>query len=63
MVSSRTTNGTSGTHVEDVEDPGNVLLPGSNLIFVALRQDESECYIPFTLLDDLLLDPCQRSAI
>jgi hypothetical protein len=46
-----------------VEDTHKVLLPGRNLVLVTLREDESEDDIPFTLLDDLPLDPGQGSAI
>jgi hypothetical protein len=45
------------THVEDVKDPDKVLLPSRDLLLVAFREDESRHCIPFTPLDDLLLDP------
>jgi hypothetical protein len=46
-----------------VENPDEVLFPCRNLLLIALREDESGHRIPFTLLDDLLLDPRQGSAI
>ena len=51
------------THVKDVKDPDKILLPSRNLLLIALREDESGYYIPLALLDDLLLDPGQSSAI
>ena len=56
-------NRTNRTHVEDMKDPDEVLLPSRNLLLVALREDESHRCIPFTLLRDFLLDPCHGSAI
>ena len=44
------------THVEDVEDPVEVQLPGPNRILVALRVEDSGEPIPFTLLSNLLLN-------
>ena len=55
-------NRTKQTHVEDVKDSDKVLLPSCNLLLVAFRKDESGHHIPFTLLDDFLLDPGQSSA-
>ena len=46
-----------------MKDSDKVLLPSSDLLLVALREDESGHHIPFTLLDDFLLDPGQSSAI
>ena len=40
-----------------MKDPDEVLLPSRDLLLVALREDESENRIPFTLLHDLLLYP------
>jgi hypothetical protein len=54
---------TNRTHVEDVENPDEVLFPSRDLLLIALREDESGHRIPFTLLDDLPLDPGQGSAI
>jgi hypothetical protein len=51
------------THIEDMKDLDKVLLPSSNLILITLREDEPGECIPFTLLHDLPLDPCQGSAI
>ena len=51
------------THIEDVKDPDEVLLPSRNLLFIAFRENELDDRIPFTLLDDLPLDPRQGSAI
>ena len=58
-----TLSGTNRTHVEDVKDSDEVLLPGSDLLPVTLREDQSEHYIPFSLLDNLPLNPRQHSAI
>jgi hypothetical protein len=46
-----------------VKDPDKVLLPSSNLVLIALCQDEPEYCTPFTPLRDLPLDPCQGPAI
>ena len=46
-----------------MKDSDKVLLPSRNLLLVALREDESGHYIPFAVLDDFLLDPCQGPAI
>jgi hypothetical protein len=40
-----------------MKDPGKVLLPSCNLLLVTLREDESGYRVPFTLFDDLFLDP------
>jgi hypothetical protein len=53
MLSSRIPSRTNETHVENLEDPDQVLLPSRALILVVLGEDESEDRIPFTLLDDL----------
>jgi hypothetical protein len=36
-----------------VKDPDKVLVPNSNLILIAFREDKTEDYIPFTSLADL----------
>jgi hypothetical protein len=46
-----------------MKDPDEVLLPGSNLVLIAFGDDESVDRVPFTLLDDILLDLGQCSAI
>jgi hypothetical protein len=46
-----------------MKDPDKVLLPSRNLILVALREDEPGERLPFTLLDDPLLDIGHGSAI
>ena len=56
-------NGANRTYVENLKDPDEVLLPTGNLVLVAFREDESEDRIPFTLLDDLALDPSHSPAI
>jgi hypothetical protein len=38
-----------------MKDSDKILVPGSDLILVALREDEPEDYIPFTLLIHLPL--------
>jgi hypothetical protein len=55
LLSSRIPNGTNRTHIEDVKDPDKILLPGSNLILIALHEDESGECIPFTPLFNLPL--------
>jgi hypothetical protein len=55
-------NRTNRTHVEDVKDPDKVLLPSSNLLLITLRENKPDDSIPFTLLDDVPLDPRQGSA-
>ena len=56
-------NRTNRTHVEDVENPGKILLPTCDLLFVVLREDESKHHIPFALLDHLPLNHHQGSTI
>lgn len=56
-------NRTNRTYIEDAEDPGQVLLPGNDSIFIRLRMEESRGRTSFTLLDDLLLDLGHGSAI
>jgi hypothetical protein len=51
------------THVEDLKDPDQVLLPSRNFVLIVLGEEESEDRIPFTPLDDLPLHLCQGSAI
>ena len=51
------------TYVEDIKDPGKIPIPRSNLALIALGEDESKYRIPFTLLDNLLLDPGQSTAV
>ena len=63
MVSSQIHRRINRTHVEDLEDPDQVLLPSRNLVFVVLGEDESEDSTPFTPLDDLPLHFYQVSAI
>jgi hypothetical protein len=46
-----------------MKDSHKVLLPTRNLLLVALREDESDHCISFTLLDDLPLDPRQSPMI
>ena len=45
-----------------MENPDKILLPSRNLALIALGENESMYCMPLTLLDDLLLDPGQRSA-
>ena len=56
-------NRSEKTYVEDVKDSDEVLLPSSNLALIALGKDESMCYVPFTLLDDVFLYFGQGSAV
>jgi hypothetical protein len=63
MVSTRDPTGTNRTHVEDLKDPDEVLLPTRNLLLVVLGEDESEHSTPFTPLGGLPLHLYQRSAI
>ena len=46
-----------------MKDPDKILLPRGNFALVTLGKYESIYRIPFTLLDDLLLDLVQSSAI
>jgi hypothetical protein len=46
-----------------MKNPNKVLLPSGNLVLIALRQDETEYCISFTLLRDLPLYPRQGSEI
>ena len=51
------------THVEDVEDLGEVQPPGSDRPFIALRVEESRDGVPFPPLDDLPLNLCHSPVI
>ena len=53
-------NDSTKTHLEDVEDPDEVLLPTHNLLFVTFCEDESGHSVPFPLLDNLPPDPPPR---
>ena len=46
-----------------MKNSDEILFPSCYLLLVALREDEPKDWIPFTLLDDLPLDPPQGSAI
>ena len=63
MLSLRMPNRAGRTHVEDVKDPEKILPPNSNLVLIALGEDESVDRTPFTLFDDLFLHFPHRSAI
>jgi hypothetical protein len=54
---------TNRTHVEDLKDPNQVLLPTRNLVLIVPGEDELEGCVPFTTLDDLLLHLYQGPAI
>ena len=51
------------THVEDVEDPVEILPPSSDCTFIAPRVEETRGWIPFSLLDNVLLDRGHSPAI
>ena len=51
-----TSGKTDRTYIEDVKDPIEVQLPGSDRLFVVLCVKESRDRISFTLLDDLPLN-------
>jgi len=51
------------THVEDMEDPVEIQLPGSDLSRVVLRMEESRDRIPPTPFDDLSLYLCSGPGI
>jgi hypothetical protein len=55
MVSTKNPSGINRTHIEDLKDPNEILLPTRNLVLVVLGEDESEHSTPFTPLADLLL--------
>jgi hypothetical protein len=63
MLSSRIPRRTDRTHVEDLKDPDQILLPARNLVLVVLSENESEGRAPFTPLDDLPLHLYQGPAI
>ena len=54
---------TKRTHVKDLKNPKKVLLPSRDLVSITLGEDESHHGIPFTLLDDLLLNLRHGSAV
>ena len=49
-------NKTDRTYIEDVKNPGKVLLPRYDLVLIALRAEKSGHRIPFTPFDDFPLD-------
>ena len=51
------------THIEDEEDPVEVLLPSGDCTFIALRVEETQYRSPFSLLDDFFLDRSHSPAI
>jgi hypothetical protein len=63
LLSSRISNSTDQTHVEDVKDPEKFLIPSKNLVLITLREDEPEDYAPFAPFINLPLHLAQRSAI
>ena len=63
LLSSRVANKTNRTHVEDVKDPDELLLPSNNLVLVTLRKDEPEDCTPFALLIDPPLHPGHGATI
>ena len=46
-----------------MEDPDKVVPPSRNPVLIALRVDESGDRAPFTMLDNLALDPGYGSTI
>ena len=56
LLSLQMTNRTGWTHVKDVKDSDNVLLPNGDLVLVTLHENESGIRSPFTFLSDLPLD-------
>lgn len=46
-----------------MENPDQILLPSGDFVLIGLHVEESRGNIPFTLLDDLLLNPGHGSAI
>jgi len=59
----RSSNRTDRTHIEDVKDPVEVQLPGSNPFFIVLCTEESRGCISPTVLDDLSLNLGHGSGI
>ena len=55
-VNSRMVGKMNGTHIEDVKDPDEVLIPSRDLVFIALREGESGERVSFPPLGDLPLD-------
>ena len=51
------------TYIEDVEDPIEVRLPGSDLLSIVLREEESRDHISSTLLDNLPLNLGHSSGV
>ena len=45
------------THVEDMKDSIEVLLPSGDGILITFCMEEPRGRVPFPLLDNLLLDP------
>ena len=52
-----------GTHIEDLKDLLQVQLPDGNCLSVFVRVEMSRDRIPFTPLDELLLNVCHNPAI
>jgi hypothetical protein len=51
------------THGEDLKDIVEVQLPGGDRLFVVLHVEVSRDYIPFTPLDELLVNVCHGPTI
>ena len=63
LLSSWTPKRANRTYIEDLKDPGKVLLPSCDLVLIALREDESDHRIPIAMLADLPLYLCHCSVI
>ena len=55
--------GTGLTHIENLKDSCEVLLPRGDNVFIALRPEDLGGYSPFTLFNNLLLDHSNGSVI
>ena len=51
------------THIEDVKDPVEIQVPGSNRLFIVLGMKESRDSVPSTLLEKLPLNLAHSPAI
>ena len=56
-------DGTDWTHVEDLNDLLEILVPGTNHIFLILGVDESRKYTSLTPIENLRLDLCHSFVI
>jgi len=56
-------HGNNGTHIEDMKDPVEVCLPGSDCLLITLRMEKLRHRIPLAVFDGLPLNLCHSPVI